>query len=149
MVLADDANYTFWPTISHDNSSYKCRLRKTHSRIVEHKDSKMAQIDLSGYNLGELKGLRHEIEQEINARERQDVKKAREQILAIAQEAGISVADLLAKTKRKVKNNNGQKVNPKYQNPADGSQTWTGRGRQPRWIAEGVASGKALDDFRI
>jgi DNA-binding protein H-NS len=109
----------------------------------------MAQIDLSGYNLGELKGLQHEIEKEIKSREQQDVKKAREQILAIAQEVGISVADLLAKTTSKAKNNNGQKVKPKYQNPADGSQTWTGRGRQPRWIAEGVANGKALDDFLI
>lgn len=109
----------------------------------------MAQIDLSGYNLGELKGLQHEIEKEIKAREQQDVRKAREKILAIAQEAGISVADLLAKTTSKAKNNNAQKVTPKYQNPADGSKTWTGRGRQPRWIADGVANGKTLDDFRI
>lgn len=108
----------------------------------------MAQTDLSGYNLGELKGLQHEIEKEIKGREQQDVKKAREQILAIAQEAGISVADLLATTKRKA-TNNGQKVKPKYQNPADGSQTWTGRGRKPRWIAEGLSKGKALGDFGI
>jgi DNA-binding protein H-NS len=117
--------------------------------IQTEKGSEMAQIDLSGYNLGELKGLQHEIEKEIKAREQQDVRKAREQILAIAQEAGISVADLLAKTTSKAKNNNGQKVKPKYQNPANGAQTWTGRGRQPRWIAEGAANGKALDDFRI
>ena len=109
----------------------------------------MAQIDLSGYNLGELKGLQHEIEKEIKAREQQDVRKAREKILAIAQDAGISVADLLAKTTSKAKNNNAQKVTPKYQNPADGSKTWTGRGRQPKWIADGVANGKTLDDFRI
>jgi DNA-binding protein H-NS len=113
------------------------------------KGLEMVQIDLSGYNLGELKGLQHEIAKEIKGREQQDVKKAREQILIIAQEAGISVAELLANTSSKAKNNNGQKVKPKYQNPADGSQTWTGRGRHPRWIAEGLANGKALDDFRI
>ena len=109
----------------------------------------MAQIDLSSYNLSELKGLQHDIEKEIKGRAQQDVKKAREQILAIAQEAGISVAKLLANTTKKAKNNSGQKVMPKYQNPADGAQTWTGRGRQPKWIVEGLASGKALDDFRI
>ncbi|WP_426174966.1 H-NS family nucleoid-associated regulatory protein [Massilia sp. TWR1-2-2] len=109
----------------------------------------MAQIDLAGYNLGELKGLQHEIEKEIKSRGHQDVKKAREQIHAIAQEAGISIADLLDSAPRKAKSSSGQKVKPKYRNPADGSQTWTGRGRQPRWIAKELANGKALDDFRI
>ena len=109
----------------------------------------MAQIDLSGYNLSELKGLQYDIEKEIKGREQQDVKKARDQILAIAQEAGISVAELLANATSKTKNKNVQKVKPKYQNPADSTQTWTGRGRQPRWIVDGVAGGKALDDFRI
>ncbi len=109
----------------------------------------MAQIELSDYNLSELKGLQHEIAKEIKGREQQDLKKAREKILAIAQEAGISVTELLANTTSKAKTNTKQKVKPKYKNPADNSQTWTGRGRQPRWIAEGLANGKALDDFRI
>jgi DNA-binding protein H-NS len=109
----------------------------------------MAKIDLSSYNLGELKGLEHEIEIEIKGRQQQDVQKAREQILAIAQAAGISVEELFANKTSKVKGKQGQKVKPQYQNPADNAQTWTGRGRQPKWIAEGVAGGKALDDFRI
>jgi DNA-binding protein H-NS len=43
----------------------------------------------------------------------------------------------------------GQKVEPQYHNPADKGQTWSGRGRQPKWIAEGIAGGKQLADFRI
>jgi DNA-binding protein H-NS len=109
----------------------------------------MATIDLSGYNLGELKGLQYDIEKEIKIRQQQDVQKAREQILAIAQKAGVSVEELLATNAKKKKNASGQKVQPQYHNPADKAQTWTGRGRQPRWIAEGLASGKTLDDFRI
>lgn len=50
----------------------------------------MANTDLSGYNLSELKGLQHDIEKEIKSRQHQDLQKAREQILAIAQEAGVS-----------------------------------------------------------
>jgi DNA-binding protein H-NS len=109
----------------------------------------MATIDISGYNLGELKGLQYDIEKEINIRQQQDVQKARKQILAIAQKAGVSVEELLAINVKKTKKKTGQKVQPQYQNPADNSQTWTGRGRQPRWIAEGLAGGKTLDDFRI
>ncbi|MEH2496212.1 DNA-binding protein H-NS [Bradyrhizobium sp. AZCC 1678] len=40
-------------------------------------------------------------------------------------------------------------VFPKYRNPDDPSETWAGRGRQPRWLAEQLRSGKKVDDFRI
>lgn len=107
----------------------------------------MSKVDLTGYTLGELKGLQHDIERTIKERQQQDVQKAREQILAIAKQAGVSVEELLGNAEKKAKMKSGQKVQPKYQNPKDVSQTWTGRGRQPRWIAEGLATGKKLDDF--
>ena len=40
-------------------------------------------------------------------------------------------------------------VFPKFRNPDDPSETWAGRGKQPRWLAEQLRSGKKLDDFRI
>lgn len=111
----------------------------------------MANIDLSGYNLSELKGLQHDIEKEIKSRQHQDLQKAREQILAIAQEAGVSVQELLATGDKKAKQGKGkgQKVQARYRNPENNAQTWTGRGRQPKWIAEGLAGGKSIGDFRI
>jgi DNA-binding protein H-NS len=41
------------------------------------------------------------------------------------------------------------KVAPKYRNPANPKETWTGRGKQPRWMAALVAKGKKPDDFLI
>ena len=41
------------------------------------------------------------------------------------------------------------KVAPKYRNPANTSETWTGRGKQPRWLAGYVAAGRKIDDFLI
>jgi DNA-binding protein H-NS len=40
-------------------------------------------------------------------------------------------------------------VFPKYRNPADPSETWSGRGKQPRWLTAQLKSGKRLDDFLI
>lgn len=114
--------------------------------IFTDKETEMANIDLSSYNLSELKGLQHDVENEIKSRQQGDLAKARQQILAIAQAAGVTVEELLAKKSNKGK---GQKVQAQYQNPADNAQTWTGRGRQPKWIAEGIAGGKQLSDFRI
>lgn len=55
----------------------------------------MNQIDLSDYNLGELKGLLLEVELALRNRRSQDANQAREQIAAIASEVGLSVADVL------------------------------------------------------
>jgi DNA-binding protein H-NS len=40
-------------------------------------------------------------------------------------------------------------VPPKYRNPQDPSQTWAGRGLQPRWLKEAMKSGKKLESFLI
>ena len=45
--------------------------------------------------------------------------------------------------------NKGVKVAPKFRNPADASQTWAGRGQQPKWLAGQIAQGKRLEDFAI
>jgi len=49
------------------------------------------------------------------------------------------------KTVRKTR----KKVAPKYRNPADESQTWTGRGREPLWIKDLVEKGAQLNDLLI
>lgn len=41
------------------------------------------------------------------------------------------------------------KVFPKYRNPKNHSETWAGRGKQPRWLAMQLRSGKKLTDFLI
>jgi DNA-binding protein H-NS len=113
------------------------------------KETITANIDLSGYNLGQLKTLQHDIEKAIKARRQDEVQKARDRIMAIAKDAGVSVEDLLITASKKAKKANSQNAQPRYQNPDDSSQTWTGRGRQPRWIAEGLSNGKNLNDFRM
>jgi DNA-binding protein H-NS len=39
-------------------------------------------------------------------------------------------------------------VAPKYRNASTGD-TWTGRGKQPKWLAAALKSGKKLEDFKI
>ena len=43
----------------------------------------------------------------------------------------------------------GGKVPPKYRNPANPAETWTGRGKHPRWLAAFVAQGREPADFLI
>jgi DNA-binding protein H-NS len=41
------------------------------------------------------------------------------------------------------------RVEPKFRNPEDPSTTWSGRGKQPRWVIELLAAGGAIEDYRI
>jgi DNA-binding protein H-NS len=41
------------------------------------------------------------------------------------------------------------KVLPKYLNPQSSSETWSGRGKQPRWLAAAIQSGHDLREFEI
>lgn len=41
------------------------------------------------------------------------------------------------------------KVAPKYRDPSNPENTWTGRGKQPRWLAAYTSEGRNLDEFLI
>jgi len=41
------------------------------------------------------------------------------------------------------------KVFPKYFNPSEPLETWSGRGKQPRWFAAALRSGLKTDDLLI
>jgi DNA-binding protein H-NS len=41
------------------------------------------------------------------------------------------------------------KVLPKYRNPSAPTETWSGRGKQPRWLVAALRSGHKLEDFLI
>lgn len=41
------------------------------------------------------------------------------------------------------------KVVPKYYNPLQPTETWSGRGKQPRWLVAALQSGHTLEEFKI
>ncbi|MDP5007722.1 MAG: H-NS histone family protein [Glaciimonas sp.] len=105
-------------------------------------------MDLSNFSVADLRTLQDQVKHALKEREHEELNKAREQILAIAQGAGISLKELLGSSARKnsaMKN----KVAVRYRHPSDASLQWTGRGRQPKWVQEWMASGKALDALHV
>jgi DNA-binding protein H-NS len=109
-------------------------------------------MDLSNMSLGDLRNLQEQIKQEMKQREQQEVQKAREQIIAIAQSVGVPLKDLIAAGGRGVKaggKSGTGSVAVRFRNPDNESQQWTGRGRQPKWVKEWVEGGKSLDKLRV
>jgi len=40
-------------------------------------------------------------------------------------------------------------VLPRFRNPDNTTETWAGRGKQPRWVAQQLRSGKRFEEFRV
>ena len=105
----------------------------------------MTKVNLSGMSRKELEKLRDRVEKALEKLTQQDRKAA----LAAAQKAaaahGFSLDELAgapAPKKRGPKPGKAKKPSvAKYANPADASQTWTGKGRQPTWYKDAIAKG--------
>lgn len=100
-------------------------------------------MDLAKLSLAELKHLLTSIPAEIKKREKEEKTKALKEVEAFAAERGFSLDDLLGNNPIKAKKEKGI-VAVKYRHPKDAELTWTGRGRQPKWIAEFLAKGGTL-----
>ncbi|WP_146587079.1 H-NS histone family protein [Puniceibacterium confluentis] len=101
------------------------------------------QINLETLSKDELKKLKGDVDKAlktIDARRKAEAKKAAEHA---AKEYGFSLDELLGGTVK------GSKSAPKYANPADPSQTWTGRGRKPNWVISALEAGKSMDELKI
>lgn len=106
-------------------------------------------MELSKLSLKELRTLQQQIEQQILISKDEEIAKAREQILAIAQDVGIPLKDLMGTQRLAKVGAVKNKVAARYCHPQDQNLKWTGRGRQPKWVSEWVGSGKPLDALLI
>jgi DNA-binding protein H-NS len=94
-------------------------------------------------SLPELKDLRNRVDQAIAERAVTERAEVRKKLEAMAAAAGFSMQELVGAT-RKVST-----VAIKYRNPKDATQTWTGRGRPPRWLAEQMKKGAKKESFLV
>lgn len=106
----------------------------------------MANIDLDKMSLKELKSLKKKVEKAIDGFEERQRSEAISKLEATAREMGYSLSELTGKKAAKARKN---PVAPKYRDPKNASLTWSGRGRQPQWFKDAVASGKSPDDMLI
>lgn len=107
--------------------------------------------DLNNMSRKELEKLKKDVDQALSTvadRERQAALEAAERAAA---EHGFSLSELAADLgARGKKGGRGKaKTPPKYRNPENPDQTWSGRGRKPGWIVEAEAAGRDISDFAI
>jgi DNA-binding protein H-NS len=107
------------------------------------------KINLSELNEKQLEKLKVDIDKELVDRTRNKLAEARKAVEEAAKKHGFSLQDVIGGGRGRGKAAAKVAGAPKYRNPADGSQTWSGRGRQPEWFKAAIAAGKSPDDMAI
>jgi len=105
-------------------------------------------MELTNLSLAELKNLLTLIPAEIKKREKDEKAKTLKELEAFAAERGFTLDELLGGSTAKVKKEKGT-VAVKYRHPANAELAWTGRGRQPKWVAEFLANGWTLEQLAV
>lgn len=90
--------------------------------------------EISGILSDRIKAEKHELEKRLA------ILGGGMAVLADSSGAGLSP---IGKARRKY-----PRVLPKYRNPQT-SETWSGRGKRPRWLVAAMKTGRRIEEFRI
>lgn len=103
-------------------------------------------IDLKRLSKTQLEELAKRIESRTHELDSAQLDKARAKVTAYAKAEGYSIEELFGGRGRKKAR---RKAAPKYRNPANHGDTWSGRGKRPRWFNAALAAGKKEKDLLI
>ncbi|MGJ7902636.1 H-NS histone family protein [Lysobacter sp. 1R34A] len=114
-------------------------------------------IDIEKLSLSELTSLLTAAERRKQLiSSRRPIAQVRRKVIALAAECGYTIDELYgdrpvaeaAPKKRSPRRKTG-KVAAKYRDPDNKRNTWSGRGRMPRWLAQKTKHGRSVADFLI
>ncbi len=122
-------------------------------------------IDITRLSAKELGSLINEArKRKTTLSKRKPITVVRKKMLQLARNEGYTIAELFdgaapaatrapkaagTKSKPAKARKTLGKVAPKYRNPDNVNETWTGRGKQPRWLAAFTGQGRTVDEFAI
>jgi DNA-binding protein H-NS len=101
---------------------------------------------LEKMSFAELTDLRTRIDRAMVEKQSTERAALRQKMADLAKDHGLSLDEVLGKGRRKGKGS----VAVKYRDPRNSENTWTGRGRMPRWMVAATKGNRAKrDDFLI
>ena len=102
-------------------------------------------INLNDLSLKELRELQAQVAKAISSFEDRKKKAAIAELEEVARNNGFSLAELtgVAVVRKRAP------ASAKYANPANKSDTWSGRGRKPRWYEAALKEGMSQADLAV
>lgn len=106
-----------------------------------------AKLNLPDLNIDELKRLVGDAQKEIERKEKSKIRDVRSQMEKLAGDVGMTPEQILSYDKKSKKPS--KPGVPKYRNPENPKQTWTGRGKRPKWFMDAQAKGVTPEEMEI
>ena len=101
-------------------------------------------FDIHELSINELEEIIEKAQKLAVEKQQQALFGAYKQFEDIAEQNNCSISDILSA---------GRKLQiirqVKYRNPSNADETWTGKGRKPKWLTTAVANGSQLTDFEV
>ena len=104
--------------------------------------------DLSKLSAQELETLAKDAAAMAEKRKEQEKKDLRSELVDRIKSEGYSIDDIFpgaGSSWSKAKALTGVK----YQDPSNPANTWTGKGRKPKWLVEAESAGRSVDEFAV
>ena len=112
-------------------------------------------MKLASLSLNELQAIQKKVNREIQKRRSKAQEEGLKKIKLIAAEYGLTSnelkgisSDKRSATGKKIAKKRGP-VAPKYRDPSNTENTWTGRGRKPKWVEAFLNGGGRLEQIKI
>ncbi len=116
----------------------------------------MSDVDVGKLSFAELVALKARLDKEIEDKRSEELKVLADGYAKKLQHAGFSVQEgvdalqpYLESKRGGKKGGTGAAVRALYQDPANPSNTWSGRGRAASWLADYEAAGRHRDEFKV
>lgn len=108
-------------------------------------------VQLDNLSIEELEEVISSARQRIEEKREEAVARARADIERIAASTGYSLEDLLGmnRPRPRAAARPHRPVAEKYRNPRDPSQSWSGRGKRPRWLQDLLEKGATLESLQV
>jgi len=106
------------------------------------------KIDLDAMSVDEMWRLHEKIGQVLSVRLTSEKRELEKRLAQLRRENEMNPASTeamdVSRERRKY-----PRVYPKYRNPNEPSETWSGRGKQPRWLVAALKTGHRIEEFMI
>jgi len=112
----------------------------------------MQKLNLEGMSIDEMWQLHEEIGQILSVRlttEKRELEKRLAQLRRENEARQPNPEDARSAAGLRRDRRKYPRVLPKYRNPKEPSETWSGRGKQPRWLAAALKEGHTIEEFVI
>jgi DNA-binding protein H-NS len=108
----------------------------------------LKKLELEAMSLDDLWSLHEKISTVLSERIRAEKHELEKRLAVLNRGVGVAIrpdgTPAIGEKRRRAY----PRVLPKYRNPQT-SETWSGRGKLPRWLVAAMKSGRKMDEFRI